>query len=95
MDNQIIQDVKTLIDEVQKTHRYSMSRIYALHNQVFGKDEAPQSCASCLIRKINDLKKWLSGFDSRQANQAPKVETTANAEAKPQAVKRARKKKGA
>ncbi|WP_255495505.1 hypothetical protein [Dysgonomonas sp. 521] len=53
-------EVHKLISEVDKTHRYSMSRIYGLYNEVFGKDEAPQSCASCLIRKVKELKTWLA-----------------------------------
>ena len=48
--------VKTLIADVDKTHRYSMSRIYGLYNEVFDKSEAPQSCASCLIRKVKSLR---------------------------------------
>lgn len=51
--------VKTLIADVDKTHRYSMSRIYGLYNEVFNKSEAPQSCASCLIRKVKSLRVWL------------------------------------
>jgi len=51
--------VEVLISDVDRTHRYSMSRIYALYNEVFGADEQPQSCASCLIRKVNQLRTWL------------------------------------
>ena len=36
-----------------------MSRIYGLYNEVFAVTEVPQSCASCLIRKVNELKSWL------------------------------------
>lgn len=53
------QKVETLVAEVEKTHRYSMSRVYGAYNEVFGKNEQPQACASCLIRKVNELKKWL------------------------------------
>lgn len=61
MENKELQTrVEALVAEVEKTHRYSMSRIYEAHNQVFDKDEQPQSCASCLIRKVQELKKWLS-----------------------------------
>lgn len=61
MENKELQTrVEVLVAEVEKTHRYSMSRIYEAYNQVFGKDEQPQSCASCLIRKVQELKKWLS-----------------------------------
>lgn len=60
MENKELQArVETLVAEVEKTHRYSMSRIYEVHNQVFDKNEQPQSCASCLIRKVQELKKWL------------------------------------
>lgn len=52
--------VISLIKEVNTTHRYSMSRIYGLYNEVFTVAETPQSCASCLIRKVNQLKLWLA-----------------------------------
>lgn len=55
--------VKMLITDVDKTHRYSMSRIYGLYNEVFGKSEIPQSCASCLIRKVRSLRVWLDEQD--------------------------------
>lgn len=68
MDKKLIKEVQNLVNEVDKTHRYSMSRIYELYNKVFSKNETPQSCASCLIRKINELKKWL------ETNKEEKVE---------------------
>jgi len=52
--------IETLIEEVNTTHRYSMSRIYALYNEAFDTNEKPQSCASCLIRKVRDLQIWLN-----------------------------------
>lgn len=59
MEKDLIKEVKTLIADVDKTHRYSMSKIYGLSNKVFNKNEQPQSCASCLIRKVDELRKWL------------------------------------
>lgn len=59
MDKKLIKEAKDLINEVDRTHRYSMSKIYGLTNKVFNRNEQPQSCASCLIRKVNELKKWL------------------------------------
>ncbi|MBN9301196.1 MULTISPECIES: hypothetical protein [Dysgonomonas] len=53
-------EVEALVREVEKTHRYSMSRIYGLYNRVFGTNETSQSCASCLIRKVRELKNWLA-----------------------------------
>lgn len=53
------QEVEQLLTEIDKTHRYSMSRIYSLANTVFNKTDKPQSCASCLIRKVRELRNWL------------------------------------
>ena len=52
-------EVASLVLQTEKTHRYSMSKIYGLYNKVFEKNETPQSCASCLIRKVQELKNWL------------------------------------
>lgn len=59
MNKILIKETEALIADVDKTHRYSMSKIYGLYNRVFETNETPQSCASCLIRKVNELKKWL------------------------------------
>ncbi len=37
------QEVGQLLAEIDKTHRYSMSRIYNLANNVFGESESPPS----------------------------------------------------
>ena len=58
-NEELVIRVKALVDEVDKTHRYSMSRIYGLYNEVYDTVEVPQSCASCLIRKVKQLKTWL------------------------------------
>lgn len=66
-------EVKELVAYTKSTHRYSMSNIYRLYNNVFGKKETPQSCASCLIRKIKELTTWLEeqeeapNFDKRES----------------------------
>ncbi|MDR2004420.1 MAG: hypothetical protein ACK5KN_13065 [Dysgonomonas sp.] len=52
-------EVEQLLAEIDKTHRYSMSKIYDLANRVFDRKETPQSCASCLIRKVRELRNWL------------------------------------
>lgn len=59
MNKDLIKEAETLIAEVDKTHRYSMSKIYGLYNRIFGTNETPQSCASCLIRKVRELREWL------------------------------------
>lgn len=52
-------EVEQLLTEIDKTHRYSMSKIYNLANRAFDRKEIPQSCASCLIRKVRELRNWL------------------------------------
>ena len=66
-------EVEQLLAEVDKTHRYSMSKIYDVTNRVFDKNETPQSCASCLIRKVRELRKWLE--DQSEEN-IPSVKST-------------------
>lgn len=63
-------EVDLLIADTERTHRYSMSRIYLLYNRVFGTAEAPQSCASCLIRKVRQLKAWLADQSQEQPAEA-------------------------
>lgn len=55
----IVEEVKQIIAEVDTTHRYSMSRIYKAYNTIFETNEQPQACASCLIRKVKELRAWL------------------------------------
>lgn len=59
MRKELLKEVEELVSYTRKTHKYSMSKIYGLYNEVFDKDEKPQSCASCLIRKIKELEEWL------------------------------------
>ncbi len=60
------QKVEMLINEVDTTHRYSMSRIYLAYNEVFDSNEKPQSCASCLIRKVKELRQWLESKNNTE-----------------------------
>lgn len=64
---ELINEVNDLIVTVEKTHRYSMSQIYGMYNRIFKVNENPQSCASCLIRKVEELKKWLSDANKKYA----------------------------
>lgn len=65
MDKQeeLIVRAMTLVEEVETTHLYSMSKIYGIYNEVFGTDEKPQSCASCLMRKVREIKNWIKEQD--------------------------------
>lgn len=63
----LIKEVRELISEVDKTHRHSMSKIYGLYNRIYGTNETPQSCASCLIRKVRELRDWLAKAEKEYA----------------------------
>lgn len=63
-NEKLIEEVRLLVKEVEKTHRYSMSKIYGAYNKVFNTSEIPASCASCLIRKVKALKEWLKTQDA-------------------------------
>lgn len=56
----LIPEVSNLLLEIDKTYRYPMSQIYDLYNRVYGTNETPQSCGSCLIRKVIELRGWLT-----------------------------------
>lgn len=55
---------KELIAQVQEViamadkNRYSVSRIFAAHNAVFGLNDTPQSCTSCLTTRTAALRTW-------------------------------------
>lgn len=71
------EEVIELLTEIDRTHRYSMSRIYDLSNRTSGKNEAPQSCASCLIRKVRELRRWLEDQSETAISESeqPKTKT--------------------
>lgn len=77
-NTELKKEVAALIREVEKTHRYSMSKIYGLYNRIFNKNETPQSCASCLIRKVNELKNWLEEQNQDKKEEKPRAETKKN-----------------
>ena len=74
IDKKLVEEVQALVDEVKKTHRYSMSRIYGLSNRVFDRDEKPQSCASCLIRKVRELGAWLDALNAEKVSKSKRRE---------------------
>lgn len=48
---------KQIIEDAGK-HRYYVSRIYGMYNTVTGKNEAPQTCSSCLRARAREISKW-------------------------------------
>lgn len=88
MSNSITPQVVAQVEAVladKKKNRYSTSGIYAAHNAVFNKNEAPQSCASCLKKRAEALEKWYNaleltavvnvGENPKGARPAPYIET--------------------
>ena len=51
--------IKELVVYVDKTHKYSSSKIYELYNEAYNKNERQSTCASCLLTRVRLLKKWL------------------------------------
>lgn len=49
-----VQDVIGMADK----NRYSVSKVFAAHNAVFGLKDQPQSCTSCLTMRVAALRKW-------------------------------------
>lgn len=96
-DTNLKSRIETLIHEVETTHRYSMSRIYGLYNEAFDTNEKPQSCASCLMRKVRELKFWLEnqkevnaviGEDETKAKEIPADSELSKTETKKTARKK-------
>lgn len=60
----LVDKVRAVVDAADKNNRYSTSKIYGAHNEVMGLDEVPETCSSCLVRRVAALRKWL---DSEQS----------------------------
>lgn len=54
---QQIAAAKQIIDDAAK-HRFYVSRIYTSYNAISGKNDAPQTCSSCLRARAREIKKW-------------------------------------
>ena len=82
---QQIAAAKQIIDDAAK-HRFYVSRIYTSYNAISGKNDAPQTCSSCLRARAREIKKW---YDEGQqaATKASKTQKgTKVAETKDKAV---------
>lgn len=78
---QLIKRVETVLAEAVN-HKYSVSRIYATHNEVFKKRDQPQTCSSCLRNRVRDLKAWFNGMpeDKKLRPATPDVPDTPEVE---------------
>lgn len=77
--------VKAVLDKADK-NRYSVSAIYAAHNEVMGLKDIPQTCTSCLTSRVSTLRAWYGSekqLDPQAYRNATLGETTAAQTAKP------------
>lgn len=98
--------IKELVEYVDKTHRYSSSKIYELYNEVYNKNERQSTCASCLLTRVRLLKKWLQEHPEEEVKKEeepvinpepiePTKEATVEEQPEPEniSIKKGRKKK--
>lgn len=98
--------IKELVEYVDKTHRYSSSKIYELYNEAYNKNEIQSTCASCLLTRVRLLKKWLQEHPEEEVNDMeepvtnsepiePTEEATVEEQPEPNiSLKKGKKKKG-
>jgi hypothetical protein len=54
---ELLGQVREVLDMAAKG-RYSTSKVYAAYNAVTGKNDPPQTCASCLRNRVRVMKEW-------------------------------------
>lgn len=63
--------------------RYSTAKVYAAHNAVQGLDEKPANCSSCVMRRVQVLRRWFGGVDEIEAQMTQKEKEVAQATTNP------------
>jgi hypothetical protein len=65
--SKVSEDLVKMVEDViadSKKHVFSISKIYSAYNSAYGLNEKPQGCSSCLQRRVNMLKDWISGYNA-------------------------------
>lgn len=70
----IIAQVEAVLQD-KRSHKYSVSKIFAAHNAVFGLNETPETCVSCLTKRATALEKWYNSGAAKADEQATAKET--------------------
>jgi len=65
----LIEQVKEVLADADK-HTYSVSKVYAAYNEVFGLKEMPRSCGSCLQDCARRLRSWLAEYETPRPDDA-------------------------
>lgn len=58
---QLVNQVEAVLADAKK-HTYSVSRVYGAYNTALGKNDKPETCASCLRVRVEALAKWFKGM---------------------------------
>lgn len=61
-----------------RVNRFSVSRVFETYNEIFGKDDKPQSCASCLRTRVEALQKWKEENPDPNAGEGDDADDDAN-----------------
>ena len=77
---ELIEKARHIIEEADHRHHYSISAIYETHNAITGNNEKQQSCTTCLLNKVKEIRKWLT--QTEQAPVSKNTETAAKASRK-------------
>lgn len=64
---ELVRSVDAVLTSAAK-HTYSASGVYGAHNQVFKLNETPDTCASCLRNRVDNLRRWYADYAMEQAN---------------------------
>jgi len=51
-------EIKTLINNVERTKKYDRKRISEYNDQIFGKEERPDNNDPCPIMQMRKIKAW-------------------------------------
>ena len=62
---ELINQVEAVLADATN-HKYSVSRVYGAHNQVFKLNETGESCASCLKKRADALRQWYGEYQLGQ-----------------------------
>lgn len=57
-ENIDMQEVKTFIDEINRTKNYDRERISEHYDQIFGPEERPENDDPCPIMQMRKIKAW-------------------------------------
>jgi len=53
-----LEEIKSLISEVEKTKKYNHQQIAEYHSKIFGKEERPDNKEACSIMQMRKIKAW-------------------------------------